>query len=650
MISYLFLTLKNVLMKNFMFLSILLYTLSIFNIYGQNVNSFLNNTKNSICIDSINNLNVLSRDLTFIDSEKSMEYAQEALRLSLTHRYKIGEGYAYLNLGSLYNLNGLYILGMDYIQKSLTIFKKNNNSKGLANCYISLGLLYGDLYNFEEQIKYYKLSFNIFNKLNIPDRIAVSSHNLGESYYHNKDYKNSRKMTLLSIGLSKTLEYPALLSASYNIMGRIELSSKNYDKAEVYFQKVLEIYRNLGEDSHKITTLQSLIDLAEIYKTREQIDTQINFLNQAAEFAQTHNLPSYLAIIYHEKILLYSKENNQEMVQKAIIEQKVVSENTNLKGLKNKTALVKTSLLLYSLEKQIKLLEQSELKQQDKIENINLLVIVGFISSVILVLFVIKLISVLKKIKITNKTIKVQNDELQSLISARNKLFTIIGHDLRGPVGSFKQLIDYLVSKKFDLNDTETFSKLLQSMQETAGATYDLLENLLLWSETQQNAITFSPVNYNLHEMIDKTLILFHEVSNQKNIIISNKIKENQIIYADLNMITTVIRNLISNAIKFTPNNKNISISITKNEKDWIVSVEDQGVGISKENRNKIFDSSSNFTTFGTNKEKGSGLGLLICQEFVEKHGGKIWVESKEGMGSLFSFTIPINKELKGIW
>ncbi|MFT5250572.1 MAG: tetratricopeptide (TPR) repeat protein, partial [bacterium] len=147
-------------MKNFMFLSILVYALSIFNIYGQNTTSSFENYKNSVYIDSIDNLNVQSRELTFIDSEKSMEYAQEALQLSLTYRYKGGEGYAYLNLGSLYNLSEIYTLGMDYIQKSLTIFKNNNNSKGLANCYISLGLLYGDLYNFEEQIKYYKLSFD----------------------------------------------------------------------------------------------------------------------------------------------------------------------------------------------------------------------------------------------------------------------------------------------------------------------------------------------------------------------------------------------------------------------------------------------------------------------------------------------------------
>jgi len=630
-------------MKNFMFLSILVYALSIFNIYGQNTSSFSKNDKNSVYIDSIKTLNILSRDLTFIDSEKSMEHAQEALRLSLTYNYKLGEGYAYLNLGSLYVLNEIYILGMDYIQKSLTIFKNKNDSKGLANCYISLGLLYGDLQNFEEQIKYYKLSFDIFNKLNIPGRIAVSAHNLGESYYYNKDYKNSRKMTLLSIDISEPIGHLPLLSSCYNVMGRVEFSSKNYDKSEVYFQMVLDIYRKSGEGSHKITTLQSLISLAEIYKIRKQSDTQINFLNQAAEFAQAYDLPNYLPIIYHEKILLYSKENNHKMVQKSIIEQNKVSENTTLRGIKDKTDLVKSSLLLYSLEKENKLLEQIELKQEQEIENRNILLVIAFISSITLVLFVRKLISVMKETKLTNKKIKTQNIELHSLISTRNKLFAIIGHDLRAPIGGFKQLIDHLVSKDFDLNDTETLSKLLHSLQETSTTSHELLENLLLWAGTQQNAITFSPVDSNFHEITTKTLILLQEVSSHKKITISNKVPEGQFIYADSNMITTVIRNLISNAIKFTPNDKNISVSITKNEKSWVIRVEDEGVGISEENRNKIFDSNSNFTTFGTNKEKGSGLGLLICQEFVKKHGGEIWVESEEGVGSSFLFSIPLN-------
>jgi signal transduction histidine kinase len=631
-------------MKNFLVFSIFIFALSILNASGQNINYLSKNDENIVYIDSIETLNTLSRDLTFIDSKKSMKYARSALRLSLVYNYKLGEAYAYLNIGSLYSLREIYTLGMDYIQKSQVIFKKQNDSKGMANCYISLGLLYGYLNNFEEQITYYKRSLEIFNELDLPDRIAVSSHNLGESYYNNKDLEKSREMTLSSIAIGKSIGFIKILSSCYNVMGRIELTSKNYDKAEVYFKKVIEIYLESAESAHKITTLESLTYISEIYKIRKQHDKQIDFLNQASELALTHNLSTYLPEIYHEKILYYSNENNQKMVKRLITEQKLILDNIHLKGMEDKTDLVKSSLLSYALEKQNSLLAQTELRQKGKIETKNILLIVAIILFIISVLFVLKLMSVMNKVKRKNKKIKNQNDELQSLISARNKLFEIIGHDLRGPIGAFKQSIDHLVSKDFDLNDIETLSELLRTVQDSSNTTYELLESLLLWAGTQQNDIIFSPVDYNFHETITKTLRLYQEASSHKKITLLNKVPENQTIYADPNMITTVIRNLISNAIKFTPNDKIIAVSINKNEKNWVISVEDQGVGISAENINRIFDINSNFTSFGTNNEKGSGLGFLICQGFVKKHDGEIWVESKEGIGSLFSFTIPLNK------
>ena len=631
-------------MKNFLVFSIFIFALSILNASGQNINYLSKNDENIVYIDSIETLNTLSRDLTFIDSKKSMKYARSALRLSLVYNYKLGEAYAYLNIGSLYSLREIYTLGMDYIQKSQVIFKKQNDSKGMANCYISLGLLYGYLNNFEEQITYYKRSLDIFNELDLPDRIAVSSHNLGESYYNNKDLEKSREMTLSSIAIGKSIGFIKILSSCYNVMGRIELTSKNYDKAEVYFKKVIEIYLESAESAHKITTLESLTYISEIYKIRKQHDKQIDFLNQASELALTHNLSTYLPEIYHEKILYYSNENNQKMVKRLITEQKLILDNIHLKGMEDKTDLVKSSLLSYALEKQNSLLAQTELRQKGKIETKNILLIVAIILFIISVLFVLKLMSVMNKVKRKNKKIKNQNIELQSLISARNKLFQIIGHDLRGPIGAFKQSIDHLVSKDFDLNDIETLSELLRTVQDSSNTTYELLESLLLWAGTQQNDIIFSPVDYNFHETITKTLRLYQEASSHKKITLLNKVPENQTIYADPNMITTVIRNLISNAIKFTPNDKIIAVSINKNEKNWVISVEDQGVGISAENINRIFDINSNFTSFGTNNEKGSGLGFLICQGFVKKHDGEIWVESKEGIGSLFSFTIPLNK------
>lgn len=247
-----------------------------------------------------------------------------------------------------------------------------------------------------------------------------------------------------------------------------------------------------------------------------------------------------------------------------------------------------------------------------------------------------------KKIEDKNKELELSEQKLRELNATKDRLFSIIGHDLRGPIGGVKRLIELLVSN-FDLTDTESLSQTLQVILKTANTTYDLLENLLLWARSQQNKIVFDPSNCNLYEIIEDNICLLQELANYKQINIINNVPQNLTVYAGVNMLTTVIRNLISNAIKFTPNHKSIDISVSKNENCWIVSVKDEGIGISPENIEKIFNTNENFTTFGTGNEKGSGMGLVLCKEFVEKHGGRIWAESDLGKGSDFKFTLALN-------
>jgi len=233
-----------------------------------------------------------------------------------------------------------------------------------------------------------------------------------------------------------------------------------------------------------------------------------------------------------------------------------------------------------------------------------------------------------------------QNEQLQELNATKDKLFSIIGHDLRGPIGGFKQIIELLLSN-YDLSDTKRLTKLLQAIQTSASTTYDLLENLLSWAKSQRNEVVYNPSNINLNEISEISISLLEGIAKNKNITIKNLIPIDQFIYADENMIMTIVRNLISNAIKFTNENKTIYLSVIENEINLTISVKDEGIGIKQENLKKLFNSKENFTTYGTSGEKGTGLGLLLCKEFVEKHGGKIWIESEEGKGSDFKFTMP---------
>lgn len=244
--------------------------------------------------------------------------------------------------------------------------------------------------------------------------------------------------------------------------------------------------------------------------------------------------------------------------------------------------------------------------------------------------------------KKAEKTLKQLNNELRELNATKDKLFSIIGHDLRGPIGGFKTFIDLLVSSDYDLSNTQSLMEILKLIQESANSTYDLLENLLNWAKAQQNEIIFAPKKLNFKEITSSTINVLSKSAQNKEITIIENNVENTFVFADKNMLMTVLRNLISNAIKFSPNGKQIHIDLEKNTNENIITVKDEGVGISSENLQKLFKKNEQLTTNGTSGEKGSGLGLLLCKDFIEKHNGKIWVESEIGKGSRFKFTLPV--------
>ncbi len=260
--------------------------------------------------------------------------------------------------------------------------------------------------------------------------------------------------------------------------------------------------------------------------------------------------------------------------------------------------------------------------------------------------------SAFKEIKNRNEQIELQklnieqkNKELIEINGTKDRLFSIIAHDLRGPIGSFRSFMEIL-SSDYDLSDKEQLTEIFGMLKKSSNATYELLENLLSWAKSQRNEIAFQPSKIELQNLIKTIIDLFVELTQNKQIKITLDVPENILVFADSNMLMTVLRNLVSNAIKFTPNGKNILILAETIKHECTITIKDEGVGIKPEDNSKLFKNEIHFSTYGTNREKGSGLGLLLCKDFIEKHGGKIWVESVFGKGSDFKFTIPIHDEL----
>ena len=232
-------------------------------------------------------------------------------------------------------------------------------------------------------------------------------------------------------------------------------------------------------------------------------------------------------------------------------------------------------------------------------------------------------------------------EKLKNLIASKDKFFSIIAHDLKGPFSGFLGLSE-LIALHFDNLDKEAVTQMAKSLHKSAKQLFALLENLLEWSKIQRGLVELTPGNVRLHKLVAKNIQLMEANAEKKNIILINNIDVYQTVFADFNMISTVFRNLLSNAVKFTDKNGEIIISSHKAENNAIeITVSDNGVGMSSEAIDKVFRIDSRYTSPGTSDEKGSGLGLLLCKELIEKNKGSIRIESVKGKGSDFIVSLP---------
>jgi signal transduction histidine kinase len=266
--------------------------------------------------------------------------------------------------------------------------------------------------------------------------------------------------------------------------------------------------------------------------------------------------------------------------------------------------------------------------------------IISAIVFLIVYIFLSRVRRLKKQKTLLEKTVAMKTSELNELNASKDKFFSIIAHDLKNPfntiIGFSEMLKEEITSG--ELNKSGEYAGMIY---DSATKTYRLLENLLEWANSQRGKISFNPIPLNLSEIFKEDFRILNEIAGRKNIELNSRFTDDLTIVADKNMIKTILRNLISNAIKFTYKNGKVEITATIDNKQVEISVSDSGIGMTKETMAKLFRIDSNLSTHGTENEKGTGLGLILCKEFVEKHGGKIWVESESGKGSIFRFTLP---------
>jgi signal transduction histidine kinase len=245
-----------------------------------------------------------------------------------------------------------------------------------------------------------------------------------------------------------------------------------------------------------------------------------------------------------------------------------------------------------------------------------------------------------KLLESKNRMIEKSENELKLLNASKNKFFSIIAHDLKNPFHTVMGY-SYLLSKDYNNFTEEERRKFADDIHHSTNNIFRLLQNLLEWSRSQTGRLTFTPREIELKLVVDSSVSVLRSLADQKNIRIEMNFDDNLMLFADPQMIETVLRNLVNNAIKFTPENGLIQVAATQTDGQITICVKDSGIGISQEDAQTLFKIDSTVKRKGTNNEDGSGLGLILCREFIAKNNGTIWVSSAAGEGSSFFFTVP---------
>lgn len=544
------------------------------------------------------------------------------------------------------------------LQKTIEILNLLGKEKETASPINNIGLIYNKIGQQEKAIEYYKKAVKLFRKNNMFIEAVRTDINIGNAFikavdkslksnnidscilYYNKALKNA-----------KELDNEFLVCATLGSLGVLYTDIKQYDKAVFYTDEAVKMAKKLNV----LSTLPNLLaNKANLHRIKGDYTNALKYNDEAYKLLlEKPNLVDLQNCI-HQYYHIYKGKEDYKKALEYLIQSYDLNDSIFIKQKNKDIHEIETKYRLDIKEKELKLLDVENQKNIEslKSERKILYLFVVMFSLVFIGIFVIILQSIKRKkanviLKKSNEIIQEQSTRMKIIITdletsnaTKDKFFSIIAHDLKNPFGSILSITQLLTTTKIKMNDAKK-NEILSELNKAAKSTYLLLENLLTWARSQKGEIIIQPERVDLHGLIQDSIESLLNVAMTKNITLNNTIAKSIDIKVDINTMKIVINNLVSNAIKFTPTNGEISINALQKDKSIEIYIADSGVGMTPEQIEKLFKIDKSQSTLGTNKEKGTGLGLILCKEFVEKNGGKISVESEKGNGSKFVISLP---------
>ncbi len=574
---------------------------------------------------------------------------QKALQVSEQWNLQLYNAHFRYLLGNSYHAQGRFSIAVENYLAALRYFEFAKVETGLLNAYTSLADVYSRQSNFSKAIEFNLKAIKLFEQRKDRFRLLSSYEQVGLWYARQGQVKKAQDAYKKALNLYKELGNKAGIAATYINMGDLSYELNAYPLAIEQYS----FANNLSNDL-KIIPLQtrSLLGLAKSHAMLKDYVLAATEYRKVTNLAKEIGMKIELEEAYEGLAELYRSLNDKQTskayqslsneIKDSLFNDSILRRTSDLQ-LQYEAEKKQAEIEIFKKEGEIKAMQ---LRQTNQVKNFFIALSVLLVLLIFLFVYFIsenrKINKQLKRglteLEIKNQEILIQKEQLSQLNQVKDRFFSIISHDLRNNLTTMKLYFDLVSNPAYEASSQQEFGKeVAASVQNTI----DLLENLLVWASGQIKGVRVEPKKVNLYALAEENIGMLKTMAIQKNIALHNETEHDAFLYADANMVNLILRNLLSNALKFTKEGGEVSILSEEFETYHQISVIDNGVGIEIQKLESLFTAHMNVSTQGTANEKGTGLGLMLCKDFTEKNGGKIWVESEAGKGSSFMLTFP---------
>ena len=556
-------------------------------------------------------------------------------------------------IGNVYYYLGELSKSSEYYHQSLEKSQAMGMHHAIASSLSNIGGNLDEMGRTDEAKEFYERGLKIAQQRNIPELVAIISNNMGVLYSGTEDY--DKAIDNFNMALSYAVKNNDIIGKAtyYNNIADVYLNKDDFERARDFAGRSMKFNEQIGNKEGLSTNYMIFSYLMTELK---KYDSAWYYIRKLDTLAQEQPNPSIVQGYYSTLYNYYNQREEYEQALDTYI--KLTDIYDSVRDAQNEEKIANLTAVTQERERQ----KENEILKEQKEQLKNSIYLIGVLSllmiSAVIYAFVVQR-------KATNR-IKQQNEQLRNskrelthknaelnqsrkmleqVNKDRNQLFSIISHDLRSPFNSLLGFSEMLIEETEDEDaDRESIVMMSQNIYASSMQLFELIQNLLEWANKERGKIEFHPEEIILHRVAQDNIKLARQSAQLKEVKIHNQIDKHVMIEGDINMLNTIMRNLIFNSVKFTPKNGNIKI-FTRYKANYVtISIEDNGIGMSEADRNKILHSEETFTRKGTENEKGAGLGLVLTKDFIKRHQGSFDITTKEGEGTTFHITLPIKQ------